>query len=122
MKSTVYLAIATFLLGAVSSWYLSKWYYEPSNVINLSEFPNNSDIILHKITDTSGIHARNVNAQKSEDTIKSNNFETKTQLHEIKNNLRYDWNIALNDSLLNAWGQFEAKHGKLLLEDGPGDR
>ena len=121
MKSTIYLAIATYLLGAVSSWFLAKWYFEPRESSILPPITQ-AEQILKSITDTSGIQARNINSSKRDDSIKTNNFETKTQLNEIKNNLRYNRNLILNDSLLNAWRQFEAQHGKLLFEDGVGSR
>lgn len=122
MKNAIYLAIATFLLGAASSWFLAKYYYEVPETLLPPIINSESDKVVKSITDTSGIHARNELANKSEDTIKTNNFATKKQLHEIKNNLRYSWNIALNDSLVNAWRQFEAQHRQLLPEIGVGDR
>lgn len=113
LKTKIWVAVAIFIvliLHALGGFMLGRYYEKSINKNTPSDMIPQIEKLNNFIQDTSADHEYNTIKAQVNTINEKLDFKLKKQLNEIKNNTGMHWNIVRNDSLFNAWRQFEAEY------------
>lgn len=104
----------TFLLYGLGCFWMGRIYERAGQPQAAQSTPARIENLNRAIQDTSAQHEYNL-VKALVNSINTNTDQhTDEKLHEIKTHPGDNWNIRYNDSILNAWGQFEAEQKQLV--------